>query len=174
MAVVALAGCTGDGGDNSGSSDEGGSSGGSDGQQDSDGDGVPDAEDDFPNDSDRSVLLGRESDTIDLNEDYYQTLEFDPSERSVLDYDIEVEEDIRIDVILTDDTNLNYFENGDDWEYYTEGSDLDTVSADEEVALEGGETYYLIIDHTEEGGAAPPTNFDNDRITVNVEYQLYR
>lgn len=168
VAGVALAGCASSGGG-------GGSGGGTPTDRpDSDGDGVPDAEDDFPDDSRRSVLLGEDSETVELNEDYYQAFEFDPSQPAVLDYEAEVRGDVRIDLILTDETNFGYFEDGSEWEYYAEGSDFDTLSAEESMNLGSDRTYYLIVDNTSEGGAEPPTNFDNDRVTVDVEYQLYR
>jgi hypothetical protein len=169
--VAGIAGCTGDRGDGSGGG--GGDFGGDDEPQDSDGDGVPDNEDDFPNDSTRSELLSRGSESYDLNEDYYQYLQFSPSQPATLSYDAEVRGDIRIDVILTDETNFRYFEDGTDWEYYGEGSELDTLRASNEMEIGTDRNYYLIIDNTDEGRAAPPTNFDNDRVEADVEYEVY-
>lgn len=164
-AVIALAGCTGGGDDDS--SNSGG------GATDSDGDGVADTEDDFPSDSTRSKLLNRGTEAYDLNEDYYQHLEFSPSESATLSYQAEVQSDVPIDVILTDSTNFRYFEDGTDWEYYGEGSELDTLHANSEMQLSSQKEYYLIIDNTNEGRAEPPTNFDNDRVEVQVSYELY-
>ena len=170
--TAGIAGCASDGG-NGGSDGGGVSSGESNEVQDSDGDGVPDSEDDFPNDSTRSELLSEGSESYDLNEDYYQYLRFSPSQEATLSYEAEVAGDIRIDVILTDGTNFQYFEDGTDWEYYAEGSELDTLFASNEVRLGTGTEYYLIIDNTSEGRAAPPTNFDNDRVEVDVQYELF-
>lgn len=143
-------------------------------EADTDGDGVADINDDFPEDSRYSTVVQDYSDTIDLNEDYYQYYEIEPSEEADLYYSVDVRSDVRIDVIFTDGTNFRYFENGDEWEYYADASDLDTLSAEESKQLSTDRSYYLIVDHTDEGGAAPPTNLDNDRITVDVEYALYR
>lgn len=143
-------------------------------EADTDGDGVADTNDDFPEDSRYSTVVQEYSDTVDINEDYYQYYEITPAEQADLYYAVEVRSDVRIDVILTDETNFGYFENGDEWEYYGDGSDLDTLSAEESMQLSSDRTYYLIVDHTDEGRAVPPTNFDNDRITVDVEYGLYR
>lgn len=169
--TVAIAGCTGGSGDGDG----GGSFGESTPtpEPDQDGDGVPDYADDFPTDSTRSTLLGQRSDSIDLNEDYYQSYSFSPSEPATLSYEVEVRSDIRIDVILTDSTNFRYYEDGNEWEYYTRGSDLDTTYASNEMDLGTEREYYLIIDHTNSGSASPPTNFDNDRITVDVSFELF-
>lgn len=177
VGFVGIAGCTGGnsgGGDFDGSSD-GGDFGGSTStpEPDRDGDGVPDYADDFPTDSTRSTLLGRGSDSLELNEDYYQSYSFSPSMPAVLSYEVEVRSNTRIDVILTDAANFRYFEDGTDWEYYTRGSDLDTTYASNEMQLGTSRDYYLIIDHTSEGSASPPTNFSNDRITVDVSYELF-
>ncbi len=179
--VAGIAGCTGDRGDSSGGGgDFDGGDGPQDGDfdggdepQDSDGDGVPDDEDDFPNDSTRSVLLSSGRESYDLNEDYYQYLQFSPSQPATLSYEAEVQGDLRIDVILTDETNFQYFEDETDWEYYPEGSELDTLYASNEMDIGTDRTYYLIIDNTNQGRAAPPTNFDNDRVEVDVQYELY-
>lgn len=169
VGIVALAGCTGS--DPSGSSGDGGG-GQNEDPPDSDGDGVPDSEDDFPNDSSYSELLNRGSDSFDLNEDYYQSLRFSPSQTATLAYQVDVQGDVPIDVILTDNANFAYYEDGTEFEYYTGGSDMSTLSADEEVQLSAGTEYYMIFDNTSRGRANPPTNFDNDRVSVSVEYVL--
>ncbi|MFB6176712.1 MAG: hypothetical protein ABEI99_06135 [Halobaculum sp.] len=120
------------------------------------------------------MLLEETSETLELNEDYYQYYEFDYSKSVVLNYQVEVQQDVPIDVILTDETNFRYFEDGSEWEYFTDGSDLETLSTSQEVNLSSETTYYLIIDNTSEGGAAPPTNFDNDRLVVDFSAQVYR
>jgi len=163
-----VAGCAGS--DSSGGVSDGGSNSE---ERDSDGDGVPDSRDDFPNDSTRSELLQRGNESYDINEDYYQYLRFSPSQPATLSYDVDVQGDIRIDVILTDGTNFQYFEDGTDWEYYGEGSELDTIRASNEINLGTDRTYYLIMDNTSEGQAAPPTDFDNNRVEVDIEYELY-
>lgn len=173
VGVVAVAGCTGN--NPGGSSGDGGGSdsvGGQNEEPDSDGDGVPDSEDDFPNDSSYSELLNRGSDSFDLNEDYYQSLRFNPSQTATLAYQVDVQGDVPIDVILTDETNFAYYEDGTEFEYYAEGSDMSTLSANVEVQLSAGTEYYLVFDNTNRGRAEPPTNFDNDRVSVSVEYVL--
>lgn len=143
-------------------------------EADSDGDGVADSFDDYPDNSEYSVLVDEFSETVDLNEDYYQYYELDVRETTDLFYEVEVQSDIRIDVFLTDGTNFRYFEDDADWEYYTDGSDFDTLSTSQSFRLGPDQTYYLVVDHTDEGGAAPPTNGVNDRITVDVAYTLAR
>lgn len=165
--VALIAGCTGN--DTGG----GGGSGGGDNQPaDSDSDGVPDTQDDFPNDSSHSTLLRKDSESFDLNEDYYQYFTFSSSQPATLSYEASVEESVSIDIILTDKMNFQYYKDGSEWQYYSEGSDLDTVSADVEVDLGTDTEYYLIFDNTSQGGAAPPTDFDNNRVTVNFDYTL--
>lgn len=143
-------------------------------QADTDGDGVADSFDDFPENSNYSELVEEYGDTIDLNEDYYQYYEFELTEPADLFYTVEVQGDIYIDVFLTDGTNFTYFEDGSEWEYYGSGSDFDTLAAEESFEMGTDRTYYLVVDHTDEGGAAPPTNGVNDRITVGISYTLVR
>ncbi|MFC7073573.1 hypothetical protein ACFQJ7_15780 [Halovenus rubra] len=176
--VGGFAGCTeGENNDDGNDGSLSGGNGNSDGEDtpvDSDGDGVPDIEDDFPSDSTRSELFNQGRETYDLNEDYYQYLQFSPRQAATLSYNARVQNDIRIDVILMDSANFRYFEDGTEWEYYPAGSELDTLSANNEVQLSGDTEYCLVIDNTNKGRTSPPTNFDNDRVDVTLDYELFR
>lgn len=165
-----MAGCTDDERSTGGGGD---GFGGGDEQSDLDNDGVPDSCDDFPRDSTRSTLFDSRLETVDLNEDYYQAPPFTSPTTCNTRIQGRGDGDIRIDVILTDETNYQYFEDGPEWEYYAEGSDLDTLYATGEMELVNDRTYYLIIHNTTEGRAAPPSNFENDRVEVTVDYELY-
>lgn len=143
------------------------------GPSDTDGDGVPDDEDDFPDDAQRSAVLSRFSERDELNEDYYQFFEFSFPETTGLEYTVEVEGDVHLDVIVTDQTNFRYYKDGTEWEYMSGLSDLETTYATEGGWLEAGE-WVLIIDNTDAGGAAPPMNLENDRVGYSVEGVTYR
>lgn len=140
---------------------------------DSDNDGVPDQEDDYPNDSSRSRMLDSGANTYDLNEDYYHSISISPSQPAILSYRGEViDGGIAVDFILLDDMNFQYFKDESEWEYSPDGSDMDAYFTNVETQLQSGD-YHLIIDNTDEGGANPPMNLENDRVEVKVEYELF-
>jgi len=176
LAVTAIAGCTDLGrGDGGGDGDGGGYGDGGEDQDtrpDQDNDGVPDSQDDYPDDSDYSVLLQQNSTSVDINEDYYQYFSFSPSRSANLSYIAEVQGDISIDAILVDGTNFTYYEDRTEWEYYVRGTDMDTTYADVDMDIGTDREYYLILDNTSRGGAAPPFDLQNNRVTVDLSYEL--
>jgi len=163
-AAVGLAGCSTSGD----STDDGGGSNDvnrNTERPDSDNDGVPDGRDAYPNDSRRSQRLYTTSDTRNIEEDHWRhyTLEFPQS--GYLEYDFIVRDGPAIDAILIDDSEYEYFESEDRWEYYTELSALDTTGDDVQEQVPAG-TYRLIFDNSNQGGASPPANLSNDVATV--------
>lgn len=166
--AVGIAGCS-DSGDSGGGG--GPNNGGSNDvnknteRPDNDNDGVPDIQDDYPNDPNRSQQLRSVSDTRNLEEDQwrYYTLEF--SQTGTIEYDFIVRDGPAIDVILMDESEYQYFGDGERWEYYTELSALDSTGSDITGQISAG-AYRLIFDNSNEGEAAPPTNFSNDIISV--------
>ncbi|WP_149799237.1 hypothetical protein [Halorubrum xinjiangense] len=161
--VAGLAGCTGGGG--------GGSDGDSpiDQVQDSDDDGVPDSEDDYPNDPDRSEQLRSISDTRNLEEDQWRHIPLEFSQTGYIEYDFIVRDGPAIDVILLDESEYQYFDEGERSEYYPELSATDSTGDDVQGEIPSG-TYRLILDNSNRGEATPPTNFSND--VVSVEYSI--
>lgn len=168
--AVGIAGCS-TGGDGNDDADDGGGNNVNENTErpDSDNDGVPDVQDDYPNDPDRSQQLRSISDTRNLEEDQwrYYTLNF--SQTGFLEYDFIVRDGPAIDAILMDESEYQYFENEERWEYYTELSALDSTGDDIRGRVSSG-TYRLIFDNSNQGEAAPPSNFSND--VVSVEFTL--
>lgn len=140
---------------------------------DSDGDGVPDRLDDYPRDSNRSQFVDSISDGDELNEDYYMAYDFTLSQPATLDYTVDVEGNLPLDVIVTDGTNFRYFEDDADWKYVAELSDMETVHASADGILDSGE-WVIIIDNTSSGRASPPSNFNNDRVSYSIDMEIYR
>lgn len=143
-------------------------------QEDSDDDGVANSYDDYPNNSNYTQTIDQLSETIDLNEGYYQFYEFDLNSSADLFYEVSTRGDIPIDVFITDETNFRYYEDDAEWEYYTEGSELSTLSAEGEFSMSAERVYYLVVDHTDKGRAEPPFDGDNNRLTIDVAYTLAR
>ena len=113
------------------------------------------------------------SKTPEINEDYYSYYEFSFDEPTTLEYTANVTDGPNIDVILTDSTNFRYYEDGSEWKYVSEGSDLDTSYADVEVDLDEND-WVLILDNTDKGSATPPADMENNRVSVELEYEAYR
>lgn len=169
--AVGVAGCS-DNGDSSAGNNGGGSNNENEEteQPDSDNDGVPDIQDDYPNDPNRSQQLRSVSDTRNIEEDHwrYYTLEF--SQAGTIEYDFIVRDGPAIDAILIDESEYEYFEEGDRWEYYSELSALDSTGNDVSGQVSAG-TYRLIFDNSDQGEATPPANFNNDVASVDFNIE---
>lgn len=135
---------------------------------DSDGDGVPDAEDDLPNDPDFSVESEIISDERNIPEDewYYWTYEFDGE--TELSYQFTVREGPAIDAILTSESEYQHLKDGERFRYATEGSVLDSAGGEATITPPEG-TYYIVLDNSNLGEAVPPTNLDDDIASVEIE-----
>ncbi|GAA0193803.1 hypothetical protein [Halobaculum roseum] len=178
-----LAGCLGsedstNDNSNSGASNEAGDSGSDPVDEstptprpDRDGDGIPDAEDDFPDDPSYSVLLDETSDTRQIPEDEWYQWNFELNEQAVLSYDFVVRSGPAIDAILTDDTEYDQLQEGNRFRYYSEGSVMDDEGGQVTTTLAPG-TYHLVLDNSDAGEAQPPTNFDDDIAEVEIEIQI--
>ncbi|MHC3379412.1 hypothetical protein [Haloarcula sp. H-GB5] len=138
---------------------------------DRDGDGVPDSMDAFPDNSNLSRVVASESDTRNIEEDewWYYTLEFNSAGR--LQYDFIVREGPAIDVIVLSESEYSSFKGEERYEYFTDVSALDSTGDEVSGFLESG-TYRLIFDNSDAGEAVPPSNFSNDVVEVEFEYQL--
>jgi hypothetical protein len=162
--ATALAGCSG------GGSTGGGESTPTD-EPDRDNDGVPDARDDFPNDSSLSAVVSTEDDTRQIEEDEWWWYELELPEDGQLSYEFIVRDGPEIDVIVVEESEYSYFEEGERYEYLTDPSALDTAGEEVSSALSSGE-YRMIFDNTSRGEADPPSNLSNDVIEVDFNYTL--
>lgn len=169
--AIGIAGCTDSGNSDSGANDNGNNDNINRNTErpDADNDGVPDGRDDYPNDPDRSQQLRYISDTRNIEEDHwrYYTLEF--SQAGTIEYDFIVRDGPSIDVILMDESEYQYYESEERWEYYTRLSSLDSIEDNMQGQLSAG-TYRLIFDNTNQGSAAPPANLNND--VASVDYTI--
>lgn len=88
-----------------------------------------------------------------------------------LAYIVEVTDGPQIDVLLLDGENYARFISGMSFGYLMEGSTLDATHAEAKVQLSEG-AYYLIVDHTYAGDAAPVPNVTDTPVTFtfNVQY----
>lgn len=173
--LVGLAGCTSGGSDDSGNNNRNSNPNDNGGEEpterpDVDNDGVPDIEDDFPNDSDLSRQLSSTSDTRKIEEDEWRYYELEFSSTGQIYYDFIVREGPEIDVILMEKSEYTYFESEQRAEYFPDLSALDSAGETVEGKVNPG-SYYLVFDNSPNGEAAPPTNFSNDIVTVEFEIE---
>lgn len=171
-----LAGCIGGGSsssDNNDSDDQSGANNEAENTEppDRDDDGVPDAEDEFPDDSLLSEVISSEEDTRQFEEDEWWWYELEFPEPGQLSYDFIVREGPEIDVIVIEESEYSYFEEGERYEYLTGASTLDSAGDDNTEEMAAG-SYRMIFDNTARGEAAPPTNFGNDVVEVEFEFTI--
>jgi len=168
-AILAAAGTTLVAGCSSGSGDGGGQNGiGGSGSQDSDGDGVPDSEDDFPNNPEFSEEIKWIDDVRNIPEDEWLAWELDFDGSTELNYEFTVREGPAIDVIMVTQEEYTHLEEGDRYRYIPDGSVLDSTGGSQTVMPPDG-MYRLIVDNSSIGEASPPTNFDDDIARVEIE-----
>jgi len=135
---------------------------------DSDDDEVPDAEDDFPENPDYSVLVDQTSGTAELSEDDYYDIQIGIQEESDVIYDAIVRSGPAIDAFLMTQSEFLEYSEGNNARIL-DGSRENITSTQATTTLDTG-TYYLALDNTNSGEAEPPANFDDD--VVEVEYEM--
>ena len=112
-----------------------------------------------------------DSGTSTINEDEYLQLGFELDETGTLEYTIEVIDGPYVDVLLFDDDNYADFRAGSGSKYIADGSDLNTLYAENDVDL-NPDDYHLVIDNTDYGSAHPPWDMANNQVKVRYSYTL--
>lgn len=132
---------------------------------DQDFDGVPDSEDDYPEDALRSKQVILIEDYVELQPDDYRShrLRLD-GETFILEWDVIVEGGPGIDVLLVDRENFVKYTNGEEITHLSGYSQLNIGSGIKESPISGG-NYVLILDYT---------NYATDfgMSSVNVDYTI--
>lgn len=114
-----------------------------------------------------TALAGERSDTVKIDPGSSASIEvsFDQRGSRDLSYVAEVTDGPRIDVFLLDNANHQRYRDGQDFSYHEEGSDLDTARADKSLTVPEAGTWWIVLDHTSEGGASPDS-FGAEAVTV--------
>lgn len=133
---------------------------------DSDGDGVPDRRDDYPNDSSRSRQIESISDTRNIEEDDWRYYTFNFSSTGTVEYEFVVREGPPIDAIFMEESEYEYFEEGERAQYYQDLTIMDSTGGSTKGQVSEG-TYYMVFDNSNLGEAAPPANLSNDVVSVD-------
>jgi len=136
------------------------------GQSDRDNDGVPDQEDDYPDDPAVQTQQRRISDTRNIEEDNWRYYDLRLTAPGRIMYEFAVEDGPAIDVIVIDQAEYDAFRNESPISPYTDLTELDSTGATVRGPVDSG-TYTLILDNSNRGAAEPPANLSNDVVTVD-------
>jgi hypothetical protein len=164
---IIFSGCSSNQTDSSSSSGDNGGSNQNNERPDADGDGVPDSEDDYPNDSNLSVREEVLNERQNVLEDEWLTWELPVETETYFEYDMIVRSGPSVDLYTVTEREYSYFESGENFEYVTGLSSPETTGDRGDTWLEPGD-YVLILDNSEYGNATPPTNLDEDPAEVEL------
>jgi len=108
-------------------------------------------------------------DTDTIEEDQYLSYSFELNRSADVDIRATVRDGPRVDIFVTSPEEFSHFEEGERFRYNSELSQMDTAGYDASLEDMPEGEYVLVVDNTEMGEAAPPTNFDDDNARVEVE-----
>lgn len=139
---------------------------------DQDGDGVPDSEDDFPENPNLSTLVDENIQTVDVPEDDQKLWPIEISEESVISYEAFVRSGPESDFFVLTGAEALEYEDGNNFAVL-EGSRQGVLNAEATVTLDAG-NYFIIADNTEAGETSPPTDLDDDIAEVEMTIVIAR
>jgi len=111
---------------------------------DADDDGARDRFDDFPNDPDYTEKHAEDEGTKHLVSGEYFWWEWDQYQEITIGWSVEVTEGSAIDAIVIDEDEFSDFEDNEEYEYYTYGTDLETKRASQDVTLSEGSYRFIL------------------------------
>lgn len=138
--LVALGGCTSLGGSTPTATD----------RPDSDRDGVPDAEDDYPDNQFAAKRLKRVSETVNLAPGEFEAYQFDaPDGEALVMYDILVKNEGGVDALVMESDAFLSYKRDEEYRYVDSASVLNVGSAEIEKGVNEGR-YVFVLDHTKD------------------------
>lgn len=117
--------------------------------------------------SDRSTPVEIIDDRDTVNEDRYLTWEFSFSQKTRVNINVTVRSGPHLDIVFTDQSELQEFEDGNRFRYSSELSMMDSAGGRESENVPAGD-YAVIVDNTDRLEAKPPSNFDEDPARVEI------
>lgn len=159
-----LAGCSGFGSVVSGDSQN---RAGGDGQ-DSDGDGIPDADDDYPENPEYTVEAELVDDERTIPPHEWSHWSFEFLGETEIRYEFTVRSGPAIDVLMFKPDEYERYANHNGARYLTETSVLDSAGGSNTGTLNPG-VHYFVLDNTVWGDAVPSKNMDDGVATVEIE-----
>jgi len=133
---------------------------------DQDNDGVPDVEDDFPENPNFSVLVEEQNMTVEINEDEYHTEPIVLEEDATVSYDATLRSGPDVEIFILSADEYEQYRSGNNF-LFEDMVQINGVTASSDVALDSG-AYYMVIDNTDSGEIQPPSNLDDD--VAEVEF----
>jgi len=140
VSIATVAGCSGDGDD------------GGDGAD-------PNNQEDEP----RELI----SDSIVTEEDEYYTWDLTINSAGTFQHDVIVRDGPNIDFIVFEPSEFEAYENQERARYLSGPSKMDMANYQGSAEYPEGE-YKVVVDNTDWGEAAPPSNLDNDPVEVEI------
>jgi hypothetical protein len=117
---------------------------------DGDRDGVPDAEDDYPDNQFAAKRLKKLSDTVTLAPGEYEAYQFDaPDGKALVMYDILVTNEGGVDALVLEDGAFLSYKRDEEYAYVDSASALNVGTAEIEKGVTEGE-YVFVLDHTDD------------------------
>jgi len=139
---------------------------------DADDDGVPDEEDDYPEDPERSRRIDTIADTVTVGDGEFFPQEVTLEEDGGVTVDFTVEEGPEIDIIVLPEDQYERFRSGQTWRAKPGTVVGRSGGGTEQVSLPPG-TYFVLVDNSSQGVAyASPTRKDNPA-TVSFETETW-
>lgn len=117
------------------------------------------------------VTAKERSDTESIAAGEYAPIEiqFPDGPAMQVGYEVVVDDGPNIDIFVFDNANYQSYRDGREYEYRSGASDLDTGDSSNEFTLEEHGTWWIVLDNTNEGSAAPPTVGDG---TAQVDWTV--
>ena len=106
--------------------------------------------------------------TVTIDEDHYYMVEF--PELSRLEWSLDyLDGEPNIDIYFMDEVNFNQYKDGNSFNYIVSLSQPDTKDASKGPVNVDSDKYYWVVDNSDRGSAAPPSDGVNNPARVYVE-----
>lgn len=125
-----------------------------------------------------SATAKERSDTESIAAGEYEPIQIDFPDGPAMQvgYDVQVTDGPNIDIFVFDNANYQSYRDGREYEYRSGASDLDTGDSSNDFTIQDHGTWWIVLDNTNEGSAAPPTVGEGTAqvswtVTTNVDVE---
>lgn len=112
------------------------------------------------------------SGTYDIEAGDHRSWKFSAQANVMLEYSFTVLDGPPVDVIVMREYGYTDYTEDTEFAYYIDGSTMAAESKSVEVGLGGENIYYLVVDNTAKGEAAPPTEGENAVAEVEIQAEV--
>lgn len=114
---------------------------------DRDGDGVLDYLDDYPDSAHYSERINSDSGREFITPGYYRWWSWSLESSATFSFEVDVISGSNIDALLIDESEFGEFEDGQEYSYYIDGSDLNTTRADKHLRILSGSYRFILSNY---------------------------